>query len=164
MVRDHSSIVSSLALSHYLFPQTSGCQWSRIFHNTTNQIFRISVILVTGGKDGSGLTSVEVFSAAGTSLCTALPPLPTTRYGHTQDGVLSCGGVGGSSTCVKLSALAGGWVESNKLLQVKSGHSSWMSPAGLVLMGGVYSPTTTERLSSSDSSSSYSFNLQNKTE
>ena len=116
--------------------------------------------MVTGGYGGSGrLTSVEVLSSEGTPLCT-LPPLPTVRWYHTQDGLLTCGGWGGYTTCVLLSA--GGWVVSHNLLEDRAGHSSWQSPAGLVLIGGGDSNTrtTTELLSSSDSSSSYNFTLQ----
>ena len=111
--------------------------------------------MVTGG---SSLASVEVLSADGTLLPCTIPPLPAARLGHTQDGLISCGGYDGDyiRNCVKISALAGGWVVSHNLLEDRSGHSSWVSPAGLVLMSG----TTTELLSSSDSSSSYNFTLQ----
>ena len=115
--------------------------------------------MVTGGYAGSRLTSVEVLSGAGTPLC-SLPPLPTRRYGHTQDGLLTCGGWDGDyiSTCMKLTTE--GWVVSHNLLEERRYHSSWQSPAGLVLIGGFYSPYTTELLSSSDSSSSSNFTLQ----
>ena len=115
-----------------------------------------------------GLSSVEVLSAGGTRLPCTIPPLPTARWGHTQDGLLGCGGSGGtdtSRTCAKFSALAGGWVVSHNLLEDRSLHSSWQSPAGLVLIGGVGSGsrTTTSLLSSSDSSSSSNFTLQYRT-
>ena len=118
--------------------------------------------MVTGGDyDGTGLTSVEVLSAASTRLPCTIPPLPAARWGHTQDGLLSCGGYWVTRrTCVKFSALAGGWVESHNLLEDRYWHSSWQSPAGLVLIGGDYSSTTTELLSSSDSSSSSNFTLE----
>ena len=120
------------------------------------------MILVTGGSGGSDLTSVEVLSGAGTPLCT-LPPLPSWREGHTQDGLLHCGGDWPTyNTCSKLSA--GGWVVSHNLLESRGDHSSWQSPAGLVLIGGYYSGTTTELLSSSDSSSSSNFTLEYRTQ
>ena len=119
--------------------------------------------MVTGGDyDGTGLTSVEVLSAASNRLPCPIPPLPAARWGHTQDGLLSCGGWDTPRTCVKISALAGGWVVSHNLLQYRYGHSSWQSPAGLVLIGGSGSRTT-ELLSSSDSSSSYNFTLEYRT-
>ena len=123
--------------------------------------------MVTGGYRGTGwdgLASVEVLSGAGTRLPCTIPPLPTARYQHTQDGLLSYGGgwrgTDTTRTCSKLSALAGGWVVSHNLLEDRYWHSSWQSPAGLVLIGGGYSYTTTELLSSSDSSSSSNFTLQ----
>ena len=123
--------------------------------------------MVTGGYRESGsLTSVEVLSAAGTTISCTIPPLPIRRSGHTQDGLLSCGGgdtTDTSRTCAKFSALAGDWVVSHNLLESRYWHSSWQSPAGLVLIGGGYSYTTTELLSSSDSSSSSNFTLQYST-
>ena len=123
----------------------------------------ISAIMVTGGY---GLPSVEVLSGDGTPLPCTIPLLPSARFGHTQDGLLSCGGsderwyVG---NCEKFSALAGGWVVSHNLLQPRRQHSSWQSPAGLVLIGGWDdrwdSSRTTDLLSSSDSSSSNNFTL-----
>ena len=135
------------------------------------------MILVTGGDPGgvpadtaSRLLVAEVLSAASTPMspiCT-LPPLPDTRSRHPQDGDLACGGsfsttstsAPAPSTCVRLSAEAGGWVLSHNLLQTRYHHSSWQSPAGLLLLGGAYPGTgfTTELLSS-DSTSSYSFTL-----
>ena len=126
----------------------------------------IAAILVTGGYNTVSenvLASVEVLSAVGTPLPCTLPPLPTSREDHTQDGLLSCGGYYTTTTCVKFSALAEGWVVTHKLLQPRAYHSSWMSPAGLVLMGGVNSPTTRELLSTFVSSSSYSFALEDWT-
>ena len=120
-------------------------------------------MIVTGANyEGEG-TSAEVLSAAGTPLCT-LPPLPRAgefgRYEHTQDGLLTCGGGGTPTTCVKLSDAAGGWVESHSFRTPRFRHSSWMSPAGLVLMGGFSGfASTTELLSSSNSSTSYNFTL-----
>ena len=126
-------------------------------------------MIVTGGLSSSSFPwwtkVIEVFTAAGTSLCTLPPlPLPTGRYGHTQDGLLICGGSDNyqiGRTCVQLSAE--GWAVTHNLLQYRWYHSSWMSPAGLVLIGGQDvggTDTTTELLSSSDSSSSFNFTLE----
>ena len=140
------------------------------------------MILVTGGSVGVGSGgslgsliggSVEVLNAAGTPLPCTLPPLPSGMT-HTQDGLLSCGGLGASTTCVELSD--GGWVVTHNLRQSQWFHSSWMSPAGLVLIGGyprltaevlfgesstfTSGNTNTELLSSSDSSTSSNFTLE----
>merc|ERR1712079_291290 len=96
------------------------------------------VILITGGFSGGlgPLSSVEVLSEDGFPLCT-LPPLPVPRVGHTQDGSLTCGGIGGASTsttCISFSE-QGEWATSHNLLETRKEHSSWMSPAGVMLMG-----------------------------
>ena len=114
------------------------------------------MILITGGN---GLTSVEVLSTSGSSLpllCT-LPPLPSSRYGHTQDGLVACGGccAAAGASCVTLTAE--GWEETHQLQTARNYHSSWSSPAGLLMMGGYgYSAyNTTELLTNSSTSPSF---------
>ena len=76
------------------------------------------VLLITGGRDNpnTALTSVEVLSPYGVPLpcyCT-VPPLPASRYGHTQDGLVACGGYGSTAvltTCVTMTG--SGWQESH---------------------------------------------------
>ena len=120
-----------------------------------------------GGQSGSRLTSVEVVSLDGTSLpCTpTLPQLPTVRDGHTQDGNTICGGVG-SVVRVSCLTLSGdeGWVESHTLKYRRRRHSSWMSPSGILLMGGDWNVTSTELLSSTDSTTMNRFTLEYDTE
>ena len=116
------------------------------------------MLLVTGGMDSSALRSVEVLSADGSPLPCSLPDLPTARVYHTQDGQVACGGWGGNTredSCVALTAA--GWEEAHNLQQQRRTHSSWRSPAGLLLMGGWRNATSTELLSNTDSSSSYGF-------
>ena len=119
------------------------------------------VILVTGGWKWTGLSSVEVLSPAGTPLTCSLPPLPSTdRYRHTQDGLVACGGAGGGARTSCATLTAAGWAESQLLGQERQYHTSWRSPAGLLLLGGEQSPTTTELLSSTDSTTSTSITLE----
>ena len=116
-------------------------------------LVNFSVVLVTGGS-GSWRwprgTSVELLSTAGTRLC-SLPNLPTTRYSHSQTGLIICGGSGGGGS-VPLSCVtfaAGRWKKTHTLGQRRSYHSAWASPRGVLLMGGGYSDgdgTTTELL------------------
>ena len=116
------------------------------------------VLITWGVGDGyTGLTSVEVLSPSGVLLpCTVLPR-PTSRShesmsGHTQDGEVACGG-GEYATGTSCSTLTGsGWTTSHQLQQWRYDHSSWSSPAGLLLMGGRSSPTTTELLTDTGSS------------
>ena len=97
------------------------------------------MIIVTGGQDDS---SVEVLSSFGIPHHCDMPELPAPRVGHTQDGLLSCGG-GQQDTdttatsCVTLSS-TGVWLQSHNLIEARVNHSSWMSPDGLVLIGGAF--------------------------
>ena len=122
------------------------------------------MVLITGGVgDGrTGLSSVEVFSPSGVPLPCTVPPLPAFRGSHTQDGAVACGGVGGITSCVTLTG--SGWQESHQLQADRGRHASWRSPAGLLLMGGWDSPTSTEILSVTDSTSTPSFTLAYDTE
>ena len=103
---------------------------------------------------------------SGVRLPCTVPPLPASRHVHTQDGLVACGGGGPDddydydydaatrTSCVTLTS--GGWQESHQLQYYgRRGHSSWSSPAGLLLMGGGY--TSTEILSATDSSTTSSF-------
>ena len=118
------------------------------------------MLLVTGGWDGSGLTSVEVFSPSGVPIPCTVPPLPASRHGHTQDGLVACGGYryANRRNCVSLTGR--GWQESHQLQQRREDHSSWRSSAGLLLMGGYSnSSTSTELLSANNLSTTSSFKL-----
>ena len=82
-----------------------------------------------------------------------------------------CGGGESPAThtsCITLSwagAGAGLWAECHALLQGRDGHSSWGSPAGVLLLGGYPghgydSLRSTELLSTTDSSSQQAFDLE----
>ena len=75
-----------------------------------------------------------------------------------------CGGHT-TATYTRCFTLTGsGWQESHQLQERRYDHSSWRSPAGLLLMGGYYSLTSTEILSATDSSSTPSFTLEYRTQ
>ena len=120
-------------------------KWVSVCFNYNN----ISAVLVTGGVPTNSVgTSVELLSSNGTRLC-SLPNLPAGRWMHSQTGLISCGGNGGSQwlSCVTFSA--GRWRKTHTLGQRRSYHSAWASPRGVLLMGGGYSDgdgTTTELL------------------
>ena len=116
--------------------------------------------MVTGGESakGSKLRSVEVLHSDGSPWC-ALPDLPKTRYAHTQTGLEACGGLTSDYgisydddmeydedfdapkvTCVRFSG--GSWNQSHGLEVWRSFHSSWASPAGILIMGAERGPDT----------------------
>ena len=104
-----------------------------------------------------------MLSHSGVPLPCTVPPLPAPRYSHTQDGEVACGNGEDDTTaqhinCVSLTA--SGWTTSHDLLEEREGHSSWLSPHGLLLMGGLDSVWKTELLSGTSSSSSPSFDLE----
>ena len=107
--------------------------------------FTHSAIIISGGV--GAWRSVEILRDNGSYWC-ALPGLPDDRLDHSQSGLMACGGGDDTMTsCVTFSD--GLWIVSHHPLQnyIKE-HSSWMSPHGVVLMGGVYSDSqaTTEIL------------------
>ena len=117
-----------------------------------------AAIIVTGGAPSNTAgTSVELLHSDGSPWC-SLPDLPEYRLKHTQTGLEACGGCCKSaySTCVRLEA--GSWAQSHQLVEKKRiHHSSWASPAGTLLIGGVYSKKTTELLDANTGGSVISF-------
>ena len=117
------------------------------------------MIIVTGGE-GEGynyLTSVEVLSPTGVRLPCSVPPLPlsaASRYHHTQDGEVACGGQDYEDATSCSTLTASGWTKSHDLLYERRKHASWNSPDGLLLMGGenYYSYLTTELLANTSTS------------
>ena len=121
-------------------------------------------ILIAGGWDS---TSTEVFIPDTGKTC-SLPDLPDSRDGHTLDTLgntpVLCGGFMDSATsCLQLTPTSpdGVWTNYATTMESRSDHISWVSSAGLVLMGG-YSGTgtTTEIVSSVPSGGSISL-IQN---
>ena len=104
-----------------------------------------SAVLITGGgRNGFFLKSAEMFLPSSNTTC-SLPELPEARGWHTQDGGLACGG-GSSSTltsCARWSA--GTWTRtSHTLRERRYRHVSWSTAEGVYLIGGAYSPLTSE--------------------
>ena len=96
-----------------------------------------SAIIITGGRTESGTSDgVQLLHQNGTLICN-LPSLPESRYGHTQNGLLACGGGNvtySTSTCFTFQN--GFWIESYNLTEPRNLHSSWRSPGGIMLLGG----------------------------
>ena len=109
----------------------------KIILNILDDLY-VSAIIVSGGDGIMDDKSVEVLHSDGTPWC-SLPDLPEERSYHAQTGLLACGGVSNekiwTTSCFKFSE--GKWKPSHKLKKERDSHSSWASPAGTVLMGGV---------------------------
>ena len=126
-------------------------------------------ILVTGGEntESDAQHSVEVILPDGCGC--RLPDLPSPgRYRHSQSGYTACGGwaAGTASTCHTFHA--GLWELSHNLNTGRINHVSWNSPVGVIIFGGwggrPYSYQSSELLSTTDSTTSSSFNLPYVTE
>ena len=88
-------------------------------------------IIITGG--GYFPLSVEVLKSNGSSWC-SLADLPEKRRDHSQSGLIACGGLSTTDTCVKFSN--GTWTQSHDNLDTRIGHMSWSSSVhGTRLMG-----------------------------
>ena len=134
-------------------------------HDRCKVLVNFSVLLVTGGystgSDGTYIgsrTSVELLSSDGTRLC-SLPNLPAVRKYHSQTGLITCGGGGGSEmkSCVTFSA--GRWKKTHTLGHKWYGHTAWASPRGVLLIGGgIRWRTTTELLTDNGDTTPF-FNL-----
>ena len=94
-----------------------------------------------------------------------IPDLPQPRWAHTQDGILVCGGYGFGqvgedvmSSCLSLGG-QGGWRRSHQLLSRRHEHTSWRTEAGVMLLGGEASYTTSEVVSEESQEVRPSFDL-----
>jgi len=133
-------------------------------------------LLITGGYGGDSLDSlksVEVYVPSTGQNC-QIADLPAGRWGHTMENRFLCGGgvynIGpppdtSPDTDVRTSCLTltdAGWEVTTSLLDVRWHHTSWDSPAGVILMGGPGSRKTTEKILQ-DGSTTASFPLKYST-
>ena len=81
------------------------------------------------------------------------------RTGHSQNGGLTCGGgVDGSSAltnCVKWNPTSGTWDLFAELTEPRRAHVSWETASGVYLMGGQFSPMTSEKVTKDGSERSF---------
>ena len=116
------------------------------------------VVLITGGSDRR---SAEIYNPATNPTGCSLPQLPEIRTGHSQDSGLTCGGgdLSALNTCVKWNPASGAWDQTPFTLnKSRINHVSWETPTGVYLIGGDYSPKTSEKVNAD--SSVLSFNLK----
>ena len=117
---------------------------------TLHCICIFAAILITGGNkvgvDSWEVTqSAEVFLPATSTSCQLAAYLVQGRDGHTQDGLLACGGDHLDTSCEQFSPATGTWALTvNPLLEVRRAHVSWSVEEGTILMGGGYQKTASE--------------------
>ena len=74
---------------------------------------------------------------------------------------------GGESTITRTTCItftSGQWVTSHELTERRGYHTSWSTEAGIVLMGGAYTPFTTEILTEGEYDGVPGFDMQYNTE
>ena len=112
-------------------------------------------MLITGGftDNSAKLKSVEAYNPHISKIC-KLPDLPDVRHEHTLCGGLLCS----EKNCLKLGP--SGFVKATVTLQqYRQHHHCWNVPEGVLLLGGHYSPSTTELVSYDGSASVSKFDL-----
>ena len=122
-------------------------------------------IIIMGGFRQGG---VELYNPKSKQSC-HLASLPDDRFSHSSCGDLVCGGGKSPSSqrsCLHISTLLTPGSRRNiQLSQRRRDHLCWKMPGGddeVLLLGGTYSPSSTEVVKGTKSSSS--FRLQDKTE
>ena len=111
------------------------------------------MLLITGGstrfygQSSDTKRSVTIFDPDNNTSC-SLPVLPQGRNLLTLEGGLACGGLDDavSTSCVKWTPAGSNrlWSLSHSLRQKRYGHVSWATASGVYLIGGDYSPSTSE--------------------
>ena len=120
----------------------------------------MSGFVITGGDERYPEMKVEVFNPQSGRSC-PLPDLPRGMSGHTH-----CHLVCLYRSCLQVSSRGSFSPASVRLLHTRYGHLCWSLPGGageVMLLGGEYSPTTTEIVSADGSSTRPSWDLQYQT-
>ena len=137
------------------------------FSATLICMYLVPGVIVTGGSPGSSAgKSVEVFNPHTNHSC-RLPDLPgEERRGHTLCRDLLCGEMASTRrSCLKLDFLTGVFnTTSVSLVEDRTYHQCWdVEGEGVLLIGGSFSPRSTELVSPDGSSSTANFTLPYKT-
>ena len=99
-------------------------------------------MLIAGGTASNDLDIVELFNLETLTSCVINVKLDKTRYRHTGDGNLVCGGWDNTpspiiidnihSTCFNVKTR-----ETINLMSERLGHTSWSTASGVFLLGGI---------------------------
>ena len=124
------------------------------------------LVLVTGGEgEGGILDSTELLNMDGTWNC-PMPPMPEPRLGHTQTGLVTCGGNSGDNakSCITFISGSVNWKKTHTLAKRRGWHSAWASPQGINLLGGLGSNVrTTSEILLENGDTKPGFNLDHRT-
>ena len=93
------------------------------------------LVFVTGGRgEGGILDSTELLNMDGTWNC-PMPTMPKPRLGHTQTGLVTCGGhyVDSAKSCVTFISGSVNWEKTHTLAKRRGFHSAWDSSQGINL-------------------------------
>ena len=118
-------------------------------------------LMISGGWGGRDRgRTVEVISPNGNVPCT-IPKLRISRILHTMNRNTICGG-GSVATCVKITP--SGWIETHKLKNSRSAHSSWEVDDGIILIGGTGTNVMNKtEMAKTDGSTQRTFILKHET-
>ena len=106
--------------------------------------------------------TAEVFVPGSSLSCSLNMSLPKKIAGHTQDGLLQCGGYCSQKSCHRFTE--GKWEESHSLSEERVKHNSWMTEGGsLLLLGGEGSNKTTEKITEGNEEATEPFKLHYET-
>ena len=120
----------------------------------------IGIVVLGGPEDTDSAKSIEILNENGTIFC-KLDKLPNERHLHTHDGRILCGGEPDPKNCLKFKD--GNWVPFANLIQMRAGHVSWKQDCETRLIGGYYSPNSTEVVSQDGSATTIGFPLKYNT-
>ena len=108
------------------------------------------------------MNSAEIYLPDSNTSC-SLPDLLLRRTGHSQDGDLVCGSWVQNPDMKYCSKWTNGvWTLSHSLREWRLGHVSWATASGVYLLGGIFSPKTSE-LEKEDGSVEEGFALKYET-
>ena len=122
-------------------------------------------VLITGGWEA--LQSAEIYHPNSESPC-VLPDLPDSRYCHSQDGSLMCGGTYDGfayKSCRRWNNDTGAWdLMTESLTQWRWDHTSWTPTDGSVtyLLGGYWPKNTSDVIDNRSGAIKSSFPLKQR--
>ena len=128
------------------------------------QLYVVPGFILSGGYLSlSSRNKVELYNPSSGNSC-SLQNLQEERFGHSSCGDLICGGTKIESigrSCEKITGTEVSPLPSLTLRQLRYGHLCWTLPrpssgrSQIMLLGGKYSPTTTEIVSGSSSTEGF---------